>query len=230
VPAPLPSSTIHDGHPKIRILLADDHDIVRKGLTLMLQQEPDFEVVGEARDGVEALARTRELSPGILLLDLKMPKMSGDAVAKEIRRQHPAVRVLILSGAELDEGVLDALEAGVDGYVPKDVSPAELARAIRNVAEGRPYIHAEVTRLILQRMVAAAPPPASTPGATISPREMDVLRLLPTPATYREIGHRLSISEETVRSHVKNILAKLDQPNRTQAVVAAVKMGLITLE
>ncbi len=216
---------------KIRILVADDHDIVRKGLMLVLRQEPDFEVVGEARDGAEALARARELCPDVVVLDLKMPKVGGDVAAREIRRQCPATCVLILSGAELDEGVLDVLEAGVDGYVPKDVSPDELTRAIRAVAAGKSYIHADTTRLLLQRMVTASPPaPADVRSFKLSPREMDVLRLLPTPATYREIGKKLFISEETVRTHVKNILAKLDQPNRTQAVVAAVKSGLITLE
>jgi len=223
-------SEIQDRKSKIRILLADDHDIVRKGLSLMLMQEPDFEVAGEARDGVEAVARARELSPTVVLLDLRMPGMDGETATREIRRQCPSTRVLILSGADLDEGVLDVLEAGVDGYVPKDVSPAELAHAIRTVAEGKPYIHADVTRALLQRMVSASTRSASPPSVSLSPREKDVLRLLPTPATYREIGRQLSISEETVRSHVKNILAKLDQPNRTQAVVAAVKLGLITLE
>lgn len=216
----------------IRILLADDHDIVRKGLTLVLQQEPDFEVVGEARDGIEALERAQALCPDVILLDLKMPNMGGEATAREMRRQCPQARILILSGADLDEGVLDVLEAGVDGYMPKDVSPSELARAIRTVAEGKPYIHAGVTRTLLHRRASASPPaaPPVERGVPLSPREMDVLRLLPTPATYREIGLRLSISEETVRSHVKSILAKLDQPNRAQAVMAAVRSGLITLD
>jgi len=227
-------------------LLADDHDIVRKGLTLVLRQEPDFEVQGEARDGVEAVAFAREACPDVVLLDLKMPRMNGEAAAREIRRQCPGARILILSGADLDENVLDVLEAGVDGYLPKDVSPAELARAdgylpkdvspaelaraIRTVAEGKSYIHADVTRMLLKRMAAA--PLRAAPSSTVqlSQRELEVLRLLPTPATYREIGRKLSISEETVRSHVKNILAKLNQPNRTQAVVAAVKMGLIALD
>ena len=217
--------------PRVRILIADDHDIVRKGLRLVLQQEPDFEVVGEARDGVEALARARALSPDVVLLDLKMPNMDGEAAARELRRHCPGAHVLILSGAELGEGVLDVLEAGVAGYVPKDISPDELARAIRTVAEGRSYIHAGVTTLLLKRM-SGAPLPASTakPMAHLSPREMDVLRLLASPVTYREIGEKLYISEETVRSHVKNILLKLDQPNRTQAVVAAVRLKLIALD
>jgi DNA-binding NarL/FixJ family response regulator len=216
---------------KVRILVVDDHDVVRKGLTLMLRQEPDFEVVGEARDGAEAVARARELCPDVIVLDLKMPNVGGEAAAREIHRQCLTTRILILSGAELDDGILDALEAGVEGYVPKNVSPAELAQAIRAVAEGRTYIHADVTRLLLQRTARTASP--ALPAAhrlQLSTREMDVLRMLASPLTYRAIGEQLFISEETVRSHAKSILLKLNQPNRTQAVVAALKMGLITLE
>jgi DNA-binding NarL/FixJ family response regulator len=214
---------------KIRILLADDHDIVRKGLRLVLGQEPDFDVVGEARNGAEALARARELMPDVVILDLKMPHMDGQAAASSLRRELAQARVLILSGADLDENLLDVLETGIDGYVSKDASPSELARAIRNVVEGKSYFDASVTES-LRAQLAAGPQAARPRGTQLSPREMDVMRLLATPATYRQIGQKLFITEETVRSHVKSILTKLEQPNRTQAVVAAVRQGLISLE
>ena len=214
--------------PSIRILIADDHEVVRKGLAMVLRLEPGFEVVGEARDGDEAIQRVRDLCPDILLLDLKMPRVQGDAVARAVRAHCPKTRILVLSGAEIDETTLAVIER-VDGYVPKDVGPDELARAIRMVAEGGQYIHAAVTKALLAQMGGRpAVPPAQK--VQLSPREMEVLRLMATSATYREIAQKLFISEETVRSHVKSILAKLDQPNRTQAVVAAVKTGLIALE
>jgi two-component system response regulator DegU len=212
----------------IRILIVDDHEVVRKGLAMVLRLEPGFEVIGEAQNGAEAVQQARELKPDVVLLDLKMPVMGGDLAAQQVREQCPQARILMLSGAEVDEAVLDLIDR-VDGYVLKDVSPNELAHAIRVVTEGRPYIHAAVTRTLLEQMGAHSGQPANL-HTPLSPREMDVLRGMATAATYREIGQKLFISEETVRSHVKSILTKLNQPNRTQAVVAALKLGLIRLD
>jgi DNA-binding NarL/FixJ family response regulator len=210
---------------QIRILIADDHEVVRKGLMLVLSQEPDFEVVGEARDGAEALAKASQLAPDLVLLDWKMPEMDGLAAAAAIRRHASTVRTLLLSGAPIEDAALDALDAGVDGFVHKDISPADLAHAIRVVAAGKSYLGPEITRALIERAQVVEPRPVA-----LSPREMDVLQLMATAATYREIGEQLFIGEETVRTHAKNILAKLDQPNRTQAVITAMRMGLISLE
>jgi DNA-binding NarL/FixJ family response regulator len=210
---------------KIRLVIADDHEVVRKGLMLVLSQEPEFEIVAEAHNGREALARVVQHQPDLVLLDWKMPEMDGLEAAAAIRRQVPAVRTLVLSGAPMETAALDALDEGVDGFVHKDTSPADLAEAIRIVASGRSYLGPEIRQALISRARAS-----EAPHVSLTPREMEVLRLMATAATYREIGEQLHISEETVRSHAKSILAKLDQPNRTQSVMAALRAGLISLE
>lgn len=192
---------------------------------LVLRQEQDFEIVAEAHDGREAVALAARYEPDLLLLDWKMPVMDGLAAAATVRQQRPSVRTLVLSGAPIEAAALDALDNGVDGFVHKDISPTDLAEAIRIVASGRSYLGPEIKRAIAERARTAEPTHVS-----LTPREMDVLRLMATAATYREIGEQLHISEETVRSHAKSILAKLDQPNRTQSVIAAIRSGLISLE
>jgi DNA-binding NarL/FixJ family response regulator len=213
---------------KIRILIADDHAVVRRGLILVLRQEPDFEVVGEARNGIEAIQMAKDSRPDLALLDWKMPDVDGLQAARKIKREAAEVRTLLLSGAPVEAAVLDALENGVDGFVHKDITPAGLAHAIRVVAAGKNFLGPEITQALIARSRQAAP--ASETRATISPREMDVLELMATPATYRDIAIQLSISETTVRTHVKRILAKLNQPNRTQAVVAALRLGIISFD
>ncbi|MDW8325697.1 MAG: response regulator transcription factor [Anaerolineales bacterium] len=212
---------------KIRILIADDHEVVRKGLALVLRQEPDFEIIGEAHDGPETVQRSCELYPDVLLLDFKMPGMNGAEVARRVCQHCPQTRFVILSGAEVEGSMLEAMEA-VDAYLSKDVGPEELTQTIRAVAAGKRPILSSPASKRLERMSDQAEEDV-VGHDLLSPREKEVLQLMATAMTYREIGQRLFISEETVRTHAKSILTKLGQPNRTQAVVAAVKLGLITL-
>ena len=211
---------------RIRILIADDHAVVRKGLVMVLRLEPDFEVVGEAENGRQAVEMARALKPDLVILDLKMPHM-GDMTIQMLRKLVPDTRIVILTGAELTSEHLDILATGVDGYVLKDVEPDELANALRAVAHGEAYLHPAVARRLLDRMKGEITP--SPAQVSLTPRELEILRWMATPATYKEIAEKLYISESTVRSHAKHILSKLGQPNRAQAVLTAVRMGLIDL-
>lgn len=230
---------------RTRILIVDDHTIVRKGLAMVLRLEPDFEVAGEAADGAEGLTLARQLQPDLVLLDLMMPEMDGQSLAAALRSELPEVRILFLSGAELDERLLDVLAQGVDGYVMKDIEPDDLRQAIRAVARGEAYLQPAVARRLLDRFsgqaraqatamtaVEAYPEPGTIDQPVVeelTPRELEILQHMAGAATYREIAAELFISEETVRSHAKHILSKLGQPNRVQAVLTAVRLGLIEL-
>lgn len=215
----------------MRILIADDHAVVRRGLEMVLTLEKDFQVIGDAANGDEAIDKAKRLSPDLVLLDIKMPRVDGIAAAREIKKYCPRTRVLMLTGIEMDSEIVLALEAGADGYVLKDVSPEELIRAIRVIGEGEAYLQPSVTKRVLQR-VRGSGRLRRDPHLIeqLTPREHEILTLMATSATNKEIAGNLSISEETVRSHSKNILAKLGQPNRTQAVLYALRNGLIDLE
>jgi DNA-binding NarL/FixJ family response regulator len=216
-----------DNYP-IRILIVDDHAVVRRGLIMVLRLEADFEVVGEAENGVIALELVEQLKPDLVLLDFAMPEMDGAETALALGDKYPDIKILILSGVEVDDRVLDLLAAGVDGYILKDIEPAELSQAIRTVARGEAYLHPTLVRRVLNRMAARdKSKPASQ--AHLTPREKEVLRWMATPNTYREIASNLFVSEETIRSHAKRILSKLQQPNRAQAVLAAMRVGLLDL-
>lgn len=212
----------------IRILVADDHAVVRRGLILVLRQEADLEVVAEARDGREAVALAQETSPHVALLDWKMPRLDGLQAAAELQQSAPTVHTLVLSGAPVEAEALDALDRGVEGFVHKDVSPAGLVHAIRQVAAGKRYLGPEIAQALLERSRHSAV--GEEEPVSLSPREQEVLELMATVATYKEIAAYLSISETTVHTYVKRIFSKLNQPNRTQAVVAALRLGLISLE
>lgn len=209
--------------PTIRILIVDDHAVVRRGLAMVLALQRDFRVVGETGAAAEAIAMAAAFHPDLILLDLALPDREGPAILGDLRRVVPRCRILALSGTRDIRLIQAAVQGGVDGYVPKDVTPPELAEAIRRVVRDESYIHPDILQLLSRWQVADV---AAIPSP-LTKRELEVLRLMASMATNREIAERLVVSEETVRSHVKSILRKLDQPNRTQAVIEAVRRRLI---
>ena len=209
----------------IRILIVDDHAVVRKGVAMVLRLEPSLEVVGEAENGRVGLEAAQRLQPDIVLVDLVMPEMDGQAMALALRKSNPKIKVVMLTGTEVDDRVYDLVAAGIEGYVLKQIEPGELVRAIHAVANGEAYLHPDVMKKVISRL---QPHPASS--VSLTPREMEILEWMASPNTYKQIAGQLSIGEETVRSHAKNIMEKMKQPNRSQAVLAAVKMGLLKLD
>ena len=211
----------------VRILIADDHAVVRKGLNALIQTEEGMEVVGEATDGVEAVELVAALRPDVILLDLVMPRMDGIEAIRGIRQKDPEARILVLTSFSEDEKVLTAIEVGAMGCLLKDATPEELLRAIRDVHQGRSALNPTVAQKLIRRMRKTEPRKTID---ELTSRESEVLRCIALGLSNREIGDRLFISEPTVRTHVSNILMKLQLPNRTQAALFAVKEGLVSLE
>jgi len=210
----------------IRILIVDDHAVVRKGLVMVLRQEAGFEVVGDAQNGRIGLEVAQRLNPDIALVDLVMPEMDGQEMALALRKSHPDIKIMMLTGTEVDDRVYSLVAAGVEGYVLKNIEPAELVRAIHAVVRGEAYLHPDVMQKVLSRMQNQE---KQVLTVSLTPRELEVLEWMTTSKTYRQIGETLSVSEETIRSHAKNILEKLGEPNRAQAVLAAIRKGVIKL-
>jgi DNA-binding NarL/FixJ family response regulator len=208
----------------IRILIVDDHAVVRKGLAMVLRLEADFEIVGEAANGRGGLEAAKHLQPDLVLADLVMPEMDGQEMALALRKSDPKTKIIMLTGNEVDDRVFDLVAAGIEGYVLKNIEPSELVRAIHAVIHGEAYLHPDVMKKIVGRMQ-----PQRIPSVSLTPRELEVLEWMATPNTYKRIASQLNVSEETVRSHAKNILEKMKQPNRAQAVLAAMRIGLIEL-
>lgn len=211
----------------IRLLIVDDHAVVRKGLAMVLRLEPGLDVIGEAENGKVGLEKARTLQPDIALVDLVMPEMDGQQMALALRKSNPLIKIMILTGTEVDDRVFDLVAAGIEGYVMKNIEPGELIRAIHAVTQGEAYLDPDVMKRVLGRMQKQAQP--ATP-VTLTPRELEVLEWMATPNTYKQIANQLCVSEETVRSHAKNILDKLQQPNRAQAVLSAMRLGIIRLD
>ena len=209
---------------RIRILIVDDHAVVRKGLAMVLRLEPDIEIVGEAENGRTGLQAARSLDPDIVLADMVMPEVDGQEMAVTLRKSNPEIKIIMLTGTEIDDRVYDLVAAGIEGYVLKNIEPGELVRAIHAVANGEAYLHPDVMKKVLSHMKSV-----HSPAVSLTHRELEILEWMASPNTYKQIAAQLCVSEETIRSHAKNILEKLQQPNRSQAVLAAMKMKLIKL-
>jgi DNA-binding NarL/FixJ family response regulator len=203
----------------IRILVADDHPVVRQGIIANLKRQRDMTIVGEAGDGQAALAQYRQLKPDVVVMDLRMPGMGGLEATIRIRKEFPTARVIILTTYEGDEDIHRALEAGAHGYLLKDSLRRELLQSIRTVYVGRRHISP----------VMAARLAEHTPRVSLSARELEVLQLIAQGLRNKEIGASLNIAEDTVKVHIKNIFGKLAVIDRTQAVVAASQRGFIEL-
>lgn len=208
----------------IRILITDDHAIVREGLRTLIGTEPGMEVVGEAADGVEAVQKACNLKPDVILLDMVMPRMNGLEAIHEIKRECPEAHILVLTSFSDDEMVFPAIKAGALGYLLKNTTPERLLRAIRDVHQGKPSMSSDIAiKLMLELQRPSDLPPTEEP---LTEREMDVLRLVAQGLTNQEIAESLVIGVGTVRTHVSNILAKLHLANRTQAALYALREGL----
>ena len=212
----------------IRILIADDHAVVREGLRTLITTKPGMEVAGEAVDGIEAVSQAHSLQPDVVLLDMVMPRKNGLQAIKEIKQQNPKIRILVLTSFDDDERVFSAIKAGALGYLLKDSSPQQLLEAIYDVYHGRSSLHPAIALKVIRELSQPSNlPPTEEP---LTEREMETLRLIAQGLTNQEIADKLAISERTVGKHVSNILDKLHLANRTQAALYALRRGLAKLD
>jgi len=213
----------------IRVLVVDDHVVIRKGIQAMLEIVPDMQVVGEAANGREAVALAEQLKPDVILMDLVMPEMDGIEAIRIIKMQQPKARILVLTTFAGEDKVFPAVRAGALGYHLKDASPEELVRAIRQVYRREPSLHPEIARKVLQELAGPAGERPPTPEP-LTHRELEVLQLVAQGYENPQIAEKLVISEPTVRTHVSNIVGKLHVASRTQAALYALREGLASLD
>ena len=223
---------------KIRVLLADDQDIIRTGLTIILNHQADLEVVGQAADGLEAVEFAKRLHPDVILMDIKMPRLNGIQATRQIVAALPKTQIIILTTYDTDDWVFDGIRAGAIGYLLKDTSGDNLAEAVRGALRGESQIDPTVARKVLREFQqltsrrSAAPQPVveDEPLERLTDREEEVLKLLAGGLANKEIAQQLSLSEGTVKNHISAILTKLHANDRTQAVLTALKRGLVDLK
>lgn len=205
-----------------RLLIVDDHPVVRAGLRGMLSSQPDFEVVGEAANGAEAVVMTKRLNPNVVLMDLRMPEMDGVTAIGEIKARHPDIQILVLTTYDSDSDILPAIESGATGYLLKDTPREELFQAIRAAAQGKPILTSAIAARLMERMRSPA-------VEALSSREIEVLNLVAKGASNKEIAGQLFITEATVKSHLLRIFGKLGVADRTAAVTRALEQGILRL-
>ena len=211
-----------------RILIVDDHTIVRKGIRALLGEIPDIEVVGEAADGQEAIVQADRLRPDVILMDLAMPRMDGIEATRQIKARQPESRILVMTSFATDEKVLPAIKAGARGYLLKESAPEDLVQGIRQMQRGESSLHPVIARKVLQEISDTSDrPPTPEP---LTEREVEVLLLVAQGLSNQEIAEKLNITAATVRTHVSNIMGKLYLANRVQAALYALREGLVSLD
>jgi DNA-binding NarL/FixJ family response regulator len=213
----------------IRVLVADDQALVRGGFRLILDTQPDIDVVGEAANGREAVTQARALHPDVVLMDVRMPEVDGLEAARQLLAASDAPRVLMLTTFDLDEYVYDAMRSGASGFLLKDVRPEQLADAVRAVVAGETLLSPAITRRLVEQFVRRPPPGSTKPAQleSLTEREIDVLRLVARGRSNREIASELFLSETTVKTHITHLFTKLGLRDRAQAVVVAYESGLV---
>jgi len=214
--------------PTIRVLIVDDHPVVRKGLRCLLSDEPEIEIVGEAVNGRQAIEQVGQHQPDVILMDLLMPEMNGVEAIRQIMAHHPKVRILVMTSFASDDMVFPSIKAGALGYLLKESDPEDLLRMVRQVYRGALSLHPTIARKVIQELNRPAEGPL-TPSP-LTEREVEILHLLAQGLEYKEIARRLSLREATVRTHVSNILGKLHLANRVQATLYALRKGVASIE
>lgn len=218
---------------RIRVLIADDHQVVREGLSAILKTKEGIEVVGVAKDGVEAVEKSRQLLPDVVLMDISMPRMNGVEATREIKRENPHIGIVVLTMYAEEEYIFDLVKSGATGYLLKDADSTQIVKAIRAIAEGESLIHPSIASKILNEFSLLADGKGRKQGRVghdLTEREITVLKLVAEGKTNKEIANDLELSEKTVKNHVRNIFHKLHVYDRTQAAIQAIRKGLIELD